>query len=470
MNGLPPRSLFGRTLLVLAVGLLLAQLASQAVNLVDRGSSVYRLAAYQVAARIAQAARILNRLPPQRRNAVVDEINGQHLAVALTAKPLAVPAGYEQLDRYEKAFAESLRRQLDKNLPVSVEITAEPRSRHAPGEGGAASPFEVWVARNFYFLLPGTFSLVAQVGLDDGTTAVFYARIPQEPLSRLESLLPRLALTLLIFLALAAVVVRMMTRSLDRLARAAEHLGANVEGAPLAESGPVEVRSVIAAFNRMQAQIRQYVLERTRLLGAISHDLKTPLARMRLRTELLPDAAVRGKFVRDLDEMESMVGSTLEFLGSLGEGPERVPVDVGALIESLCEDFRETGADVSFAGTAHAPFSAHPQALRRCAANLIDNALRYGGAAEVVVEDDEAALRVRVRDRGPGIPEAELERVFDPYFRLDVSRNRASGGTGLGLSIARNIARWHGGEIRLRNAADGPGLVAELTLPRPAAR
>jgi signal transduction histidine kinase len=299
---------------------------------------------------------------------------------------------------------------------------------------------------------------------------VFYARMPQEPLNRLDSLLPRLALTLAIFLALAALVVRMMTRSLDRLARAAEHLGANVEGAPLSETGPDEVRSVIAAFNRMQAQIAKHVLERTRLLGAISHDLKTPLARMRLRTELLPDPGVRAKFVRDLDEMDSMVGSTLEFLGSLGEGPKRVPVDVGALIESLCEDFRETGADVTLAGEARAPFVAHPQALRRCLGNLIDNALRYGECAEVTLEDSEAAVRITVRDRGPGIPEAELERVFDPYFRLDVSRNRNSGGTGLGLSIARNIARWHGGEIRLRNAADGRGLMAELTLPRPTGR
>lgn len=462
-----PRSIFGRTLLVLGAGLLLAQLASQAVNFVDRGSSIYRLASYQVAARIAQAARILNRLPAPGRAAVIQEINGQHLAVSLGREPLIVPEGYEELDRYERAFAESLRRQLGKDWPVTVEITAEPRSRRAPGEGATASAFEVWVARHFYFLRPGTFSLVAQVALEDGTTAVFYARIPQEPLDRLESLLPRLGLTLAIFFVLAAVVVRMITRSLKRLARAAEDLGANPERAPLQASGPHEVRSVITAFNRMQSQIARYVLERTRLLGAISHDLKTPLARMRLRTELLPDSAVRARFARDLDEMDSMVGSTLEFLSSLGESPQRVPVDVGALIESLCEDFRETGADLSTYGGTRAPFIANPLSLRRCLANLIENALRYGGSAEVSVEDGEQALRITVRDRGAGIPDAELERVFDPYFRLDVSRNRNRGGTGLGLSIARNIARWHGGDIRLCNAAEGPGLIAELTLPRP---
>jgi signal transduction histidine kinase len=466
LKALAPRSLFGRTLLVLAVGLLLAQLTSQAVNLFDRGSSVYRLAAFQVASRIAQAARMLNRLPPQGRAAVIQEINDPHLAVELSAQPVPPSPSYGQLDRYEKTFAASLRRQLERDWPLSVQITPLPRSRRAPGEGTVASPFEVWVARHFYFLLPGSFSLIAQVRLEDGSTAVFTARIPQEPLNRLESLLPRLALTLGIFLGLAALVARMMTRSLDRLARGAEQLGANVDGAPLAETGPREVRSVIGAFNRMQAQITKHVLERTRLLGAISHDLKTPLARMRLRTELLPEPAVRAKFVRDLDEMDSMVRSTLEFLGSLGESPKLVPVDVGALVESLCEDFRETGAAVTLAGEARAPYSAQPQALRRCLGNLIENALRYGGSAEVALRNGERALSVVVRDRGPGIPEAELERVFDPYFRLDASRNRNSGGTGLGLSIARNIARWHGGDIRLRNAVDGPGLIAELTLSK----
>lgn len=464
MNRLVPRSLFGRTLLVLAAGLVLAGLASQLVNLVDRGSSVYRLAAFQMASRIAQAARVLDRLPGESRTAVVKQIDDPHFTVTLSRSPIAVAKGTEPLDRYEQAFAGSLRRQLEPGWPVSVAIAAEPRSRRAPGEGTVASPFEIWIAHHFYFLLPDRFSLVAQVGLEDGTTAVFYARMPQEPLNRLESLLPRLALTLAIFLVLTAAVVRVITRSLDRLARAAEQLGANMEDRPLPESGPREVRSVIRAFNRMQAQIARHVLERTRLLGAISHDLKTPLGRMRLRAELLPDAAVRAKFVRDLDELDSMVGSTVEFLGSLGRSPQLVPVDVAALIESLCEDYRETGAAVTFAGGARAPCSAHPQALRRCLGNLIDNALRYGGSAEVRLQKSDAALGISVRDRGPGIPDADLERVFDPYFRLDASRNRDSGGTGLGLSIARNIARWHGGEIRLRNAAPGSGLVAELTL------
>jgi signal transduction histidine kinase len=460
-----PASLFGRTLLILAAGLLLAQAASVVMNLFDRGSSVYRLAAYQIATRIAQSARILNRLPSAERNLVVEELDGRHLRVALSREPVAIERGYEEHDRYEKAFAESLQRQLGAPWPVSVEIAQLPRTRRAPGDGTVATPFEVWVARHFYFLLPGAFSLVAQVRLEDGTFAVFYAAIPQEPLSRLESLAPRLLLLVLVCFALAAVLVRMTTRSLSELARAADRLGENLEGPPLPERDPSEIRRVIAAYNRMLARVREQIAERTWLLGAISHDLQTPITRMRLRCEVMRDAGLRAKMERDLHEMGAMVGSTLEFFRALGSGLRRRPVDVGALVESLCEDRRESGESVIVNGAPHARYDADPQSLRRCIENLVGNAVRYGGAAEIGIEDDAKQLRISVRDRGPGIPEEQLERVFEPYYRVEGSRNRASGGTGLGLSIARNIARWHGGDIRLRNAPGG-GLIAQLSLPR----
>lgn len=460
-----PTSLFGRTLLILAAGLLVAQAASVVMNLFDRGSSVYRLAAYQIAARIAQTARIVNRLPPEERYLVVEELHGRHLSVALSREPVTVPGGYEEHDRYEKAFAESLQRQLGAPWPVYVEITQLPRTRRAPGDGTVATPFEVWVARHFYFLLPGAFSLVAQVRLEDGTFAVFYAAIPQEPLSRLESLVPRLLLLLAICFALAAALVRMTTRSLGQLARAADTLDENLEGPPLAERDPSEIRRVIAAFNRMIARVRGQLAERAWLLGAISHDLQTPITRMRLRCETLCDAGVRAKMERDLDEMAAMVASSLEFFRALGSGVRRRPVDVRALVESVCEDRREAGENVTLDGAPHARYQADPQSLRRCIENLVGNAVRYGGAAEIAIADEAKQLRISVRDRGPGIPEEQLERVFEPYYRLEGSRNRGSGGTGLGLSIARNIARWHGGDIRLCNAPGG-GLVAQLTLPR----
>lgn len=462
-----PGSLFGRTLLVLGAGLLLAQVVTVLINILDRGSSVYSLASQQVAMRIAEAAKVLNRVPVSERAGVLEGLNGRDLRIVLSAGPIVVPRGPEELDPYEHAFAAAVQRNLGAPWRTDVEITTRLRSvRPSPSDTRAVTPVGQWFGKHFYFLLPDTFTMVTQVRLQDSTTAVFYARVPQESFVRLASLVPRLLLTLLVFFALAGLVVRMLTLPLARLARAAATLGADPEGSPLKESGPREVRSVICAFNRMQSQVRGYLLERTRILGAISHDLKTPITRMRLRAEMLSDPALRTKFVRDLDEMEALVGSTLEFFRSLGNEPRRQPVDVRALIESLCEDWREGGLEAAAHGTALVPYSAHPQALRRCLNNLIENALRYGEQADVTIEDDGRTLRVSVRDRGPGIPAAEIERVFEPFFRLESSRNRVSGGAGLGLSIARNIARWHGGEVTLRNVPEGRGLVAELVLPR----
>jgi signal transduction histidine kinase len=457
-----PSSLFGRTLLVLAAGLLIAQAATLVLNFFDRGSSVYRLAAYQITARIAQTARILSSLPPGQRASVARQIRGQHLHVELSERMIPVQSGFAEHDPYEVTFAAALQQQMGARWPVKVEITRLRRTAQGPENAGA---FELWLARHFYFALPGSFSLVVQVGLEDGSVAVFYAAIPHEPLSRFESLLPRVLLLLAVCFALAAYLVRMTTRPLARLARAADAIGEDPEGETLPASGPSEVRKVIEAFNRMQARVRRQLRERAQLLGAISHDLQTPITRLRLRSELLPDAALRAKIQRDLDEMEAMVGSSLEFFRTVGKDSRRQPVDVAALVDSVCEDRRETGEQVSASGAAQAPFQADPQALRRCIDNLVGNAVRYAGAAQIEIDDDARRLRIAVRDSGPGIPQEELERVFEPYYRLDGSRNRASGGTGLGLSIARNIARWHGGDIRLDNAPGG-GLVAELHLPR----
>jgi signal transduction histidine kinase len=460
-----PRSLFGRTLLVLAAGLLLAQAASVVLNLFDRGSSVYRLAATQIAARIAQNARILDRLPPQERPKVLESVDGRHLRVSLSEHPVPIAGGFEEHDRYESAFLAMLRAQIGAPWPISVEITSRPRARRIAGEDLLASPFEVWLSKHFYYLLPDTFSIVAQVGLQDGTVAVFSAVVPQEPLSRLESLVPQLALLVAVCFALAGLLVYSTTRSLDRLARAADAIGDAPDGHPIEEAGPSEIRRVIGAFNRMQRRVSEHVHERTRLLGAISHDLKTPLTRLRLRAEMLADAEVGAKMQRDLQEMDAMLGSTLEFFRGVGPEPQRQPVDVGALVESVAEDRRDIGQALSVHGSALAAYRGHAQALRRCIENLVENAVRYGGSATIGLHDSAERLRIEVRDRGPGIPEGELERVFEPYYRLESSRNSASGGVGLGLSIARNIARWHGGQIELRNAPEG-GLIAAIVLPR----
>ena len=463
---LVPTSLFGRTLLVLGAGLLVAQLGSVAINLLDRGSSVYRLASSQIAARIGQTARVLNRLPAAERPKVAEEVNGPHLRLTLSDRPVPVATGFAEHDSYEAAFLASLQQQIGARWPVKVEITAHPRTRRSGGVDEAPTPFELWMARHFYFLLPQPFSIVVQVELEDGAMAVFYANVPQEPLSRLESLVPQLVLLLFVCFIVAALLVGMITRPLKQLARAAEAIGKDLEGPPLSESGPSEVRHVIAAFNRMQTKVRSYIVERTRMLGAISHDLRTPITRLRMRAEMLPDRELGLKNLRDLDEMDAMVRSALQFFSGLEKELQRQPVDIAALVDSLCEDRREIGQHASVHGTALAPYRGHPQALRRCLDNLIENAVRYGERADIEIHDSPTLLRIAVRDHGPGVPSDEAERVFEPYYRLEGSRNRESGGAGLGLSIARSIARWHGGEVKLRNVAPGSGLIAELALPR----
>ncbi len=462
-----PRSLFGRTLLVLVAALILAEIASQVVNIFDRGGGVYRLGAQQTALRIAQATRILNRLPPTQRHAVIEEMNGPSFNVGLSVTPVEVGSGLAEHDRYEQALNSLIKYYLRSERNVSVEITRLGQARRPRNyEAIDTTALEQRLARHFYFLLPGTNSVVAQIKLDDANTAVFYARIPQEPLSRLEPLLLKLLLILAIFTVLGALAVRTITQSFKLLAQAARQVGDNLEGAPLHEQGPSEVLGVIQAFNHMRERLRGYMQERAQMLGAISHDLKTPITRMRLRAELIEDAGLRAKFLNDLDEMEATASSSLEFFKSLGNEPQRQALDVGALVESLREDWSDTGHEVSVTGQSLRPYNAHPRALRRCLDNLIENALRYGSRARIVIKDDAVMLRIAVCDDGPGIPAQDLERVFEPYYRLEQSRNRDSGGTGLGLAIARNIARWHGGDICLSNALGGKGLIAELVLPR----
>ncbi|MGH8224763.1 MAG: ATP-binding protein, partial [Gammaproteobacteria bacterium] len=256
-----------------------------------------------------------------------------------------------------------------------------------------------------------------------------------------------------------------VTRPLSMLAKAADSLGRDIRRPPLEESGPTEVRRAAAAFNRMQQRLQRFLDSRLRLLTATSHDLKTPVTRLRLRAELLEDEALREDINRDLDEMDAMLTATLAYMRGESEREQLQPLDVNALLESMAADAQALGQAVSLSGRAAAPYPSRPRALRRAVENLVQNALRYGGGAEITVAEQAGSLTIRVSDRGPGLPEAELERVFEPFYRAEASRNRATGGTGLGLAIVREVAETHGGTIRLANRPGG-GLEATLSLPR----
>ncbi|MGF1548202.1 MAG: ATP-binding protein [Thiotrichales bacterium] len=274
-----------------------------------------------------------------------------------------------------------------------------------------------------------------------------------------------LGLTLIAVIAVSLIAVRLVTRPLQRLADAADAFGRDLESPPVPEHGPTEVRRAAAAFNRMQQRLQRLIAERGRALAAVSHDLRTPLTRLRLRAELVSDEELQRQIVADIDGMQAMLNATLDYLRDLRESESRRAIDMNALVRSLAADAELTGRTVTVAGLAHHPYTGRLTALKRALTNLLDNALKYGDAVTVRIEDDETRLSIGVEDNGPGIPEHALDRVTDAWYRVDASRSRATGGSGLGLAIASDIALQHGGELRLTNRAER-GLAATLILPR----
>lgn len=274
-----------------------------------------------------------------------------------------------------------------------------------------------------------------------------------------------LGLTFTAVISVALIAVRLVTRPIKKLADAAEAFGRDLDAPPLVEQGPAETRRAAEAFNRMQERLRRLIAERSRALAAVSHDLRTPLTRLRLRAELVADETLRAQINADIDDMQAMVEATLHYLRGLGESEPVQSIDIEALLHSLVADEQALGRAVDFAGGKAAPYPGRISALKRALANLIDNAVKYGHAAHLLVVDAPDALRIVVADDGPGIPSADLERVVEPYVRLETSRSRATGGVGLGLAVTRDAVRLHGGELVLENRAEG-GLRATLLLPR----
>ncbi|HVI56872.1 MAG TPA: HAMP domain-containing sensor histidine kinase [Luteibacter sp.] len=273
-------------------------------------------------------------------------------------------------------------------------------------------------------------------------------------------------LQMVVLVVITWLAVRLATRPLVRLARAAEKMTPTNEGPRMREDGPTEVARAAVAFNAMQDRIALYVKERLQILAAISHDLQTPITRMRLRAEALDDSTERGKLLDDLHEMEHLVREGVAYARS-AHGATETPrkIDPSAFVESLVFDYQDTGKPVSLSGSIDGTAVVRPQALRRVLGNLIDNALKYAGTADVGIARTAAGtLCIDVADRGPGIPEAELVHVLEPFYRLETSRNRDTGGTGLGLAIAAQLMLSVGGRLTLANRPGG-GLLARIELP-----
>ncbi|HSY89323.1 MAG TPA: ATP-binding protein [Verrucomicrobiae bacterium] len=269
-------------------------------------------------------------------------------------------------------------------------------------------------------------------------------------------------------LLLSLWVIRGFMRPITRLAAAADRLGIDGDVSMLQETGAPEMRAAARAFNEMQLRLRRLIDDRTQMLAAISHDLKTPITRLRLRAEFIEEPALQEKMLADLAEMEAIVASTLAFARSDARSEGSEAVDLADMLQSLAESRADSGAAVGYQGPAHLTIRARPVALRRALSNLIDNAIKYGTSAQIALRLEERQAVVEIADEGPGIAAEQMELVFRPYYRLEGSRSRETGGVGLGLSIARAVILAEGGEIALANRPEG-GLCARVTLPLPTA-
>ncbi|MEI7048968.1 ATP-binding protein [Pseudomonas koreensis] len=273
-----------------------------------------------------------------------------------------------------------------------------------------------------------------------------------------------IALGLIATVLVAWLATQQLAKPLQRFASAARRFGGDLRAPPINVEGPDEIRQAIIAFNTMQAQIQHYISERTHMLASISHDLRAPLTRMRLRSEFMEDFDHQGKLIRDIEEMQSMINAALAFFREDTQPEQSTAFDLSELLQTIIDDYRDQNIAIDFHGPAHLVYEGRPLGIKRVIVNLLENAEKYAQQPAIALSSDGYSVCIDVTDNGPGIPEASLQRVFDPFFRLETSRNRETGGVGLGLSAARAIVREQGGELSLSNRSSG-GLLARVELP-----
>jgi len=431
-HGWWPRSLFARLALILFAGLALAQALSAALTFTERDQATTQLMMGYVEREVASSVALLDLLPAAERPAWLPRLARRSYRFILGP---GETVGAMPDEKLSAQIAHSIEQGIGRSYPLSV---------NGLGNSGR---------------------MQVHLRLSDGSPLTIDV-LPMRGVPLSPWLPAVLAAQLAILAACCWLAVREAVRPLRALAEAADALGPDLRPVELPERGPSEVLRSARAFNAMQRRIAAYVDERVRILAAISHDLQTPITRMRLRVDLMDDDAQQPRLRADLDELQSLVKDGIGYARALhGEREAARAIDLDAQLDSLVLDYRDAGSAVSLSGRIGTPVQTRPKALRRIVGNLVDNALKFAGSAAIAVgRDSGGAVLVRVLDDGPGIPVDQLEAVFEPFFRLEGSRNRDTGGTGLGLAIARQLAGSLGGTLTLHNRAEG-GLEARLTLP-----
>lgn len=470
-----PRAAFHRlpvagrlTLLLVAVALV-AALIPPVLLWPDRGDVARRLLRGPTLDRMAAVQGLAERLPDGELDALLTAVSGPTLTVWRAASPPRAGADDEAEDEVRGRSGARPTRSGDlvqrlrahdsgrfRDREIRVLVTDRPGIERPDRAGRHGPPPE---------LLPSRRKMEIAVAQPGGFWLIY--SVPAELVSL--RWLWRTVLTAIVLLVLFALgawwISRWTTRPLAALAGAADRLARDGRGEPVPETGAPEMRRVAAAFNRMQARLTQLLAERTRILGAIAHDVRTALTRLRLRLELIEDETQRRKAEADLAAVDTMLAEALAYARDLAAAEPLGDVDLVSLVRSAVDDLADAGKNATLSAPPRLVQRGRPVALRRAVDNLLQNAVAYGDAAEVTLEAGRDGAVLRVADRGPGIPDDQKEAVFEPFFRIERSRSRATGGSGLGLAVARSIIRAHGGELRLEDRPGG-GLVAVATLPK----
>jgi len=463
MSRLFPKSLFGQTLLILLAGLIVSHAVGSWIYTTDREQAVRAVGGFAAAQRIANLTRLVQDAPREWRQRIVTASSDQMFRVSISTKAAAAAGAGESpvADAIRNFLVDQLALTTDRQPLVSVSLVESEKSDHphfmmmgwGPKMGGGPMMMHA-----------GFRSLAVAVPLADGGWLNFVTALPEAGGAPSQQLLVSMALMAVIILGVSIWAVRRVTAPLSSLAAAAERLGGDLNAPPVPEAGSAETQRASRAFNAMQARLRGLIENRTHMLAAISHDLRTPLTLLRLRAENVENPQERERMLATIAEMDAMVGATLQFARDEAAAEARKSTDLAALMQSVVDDMADAGLPVTMKPAAPVVCDCRPGALRRALRNLLDNAIKYGKTARVSIRSTSTAVEIVVDDDGPGIPADALARVFEPFYRVEDSRSRETGGVGLGLAIARSIVEAHGGALTLMNRPEG-GLRATVSLP-----
>jgi signal transduction histidine kinase len=464
MNPLLPKSLFSQTLLVLIAGLAVSLLVGSWIYTLDREQAVRAVGGLAAAQRIANLTKLVQDTPREGRERIVAGLSDQTFSVSLSTQPPAIAPNDD-----DTAVAQAIKEFLIDQLALTS--GRQPRVSASMPDGPVFGGRGLMMGRGPMMHGFGGFGgfgsfrdLQVAVPLPDGQWLSFTTALPESGSAFSRQFLLSMGIMALVIFAVSFWAVRRVTAPLAAVSAAAERLGNDLNAPPMPETGTIETRQASRAFNTMQARLRSLIENRTRMLAAISHDLRTPLTLLRLRAENVENPQERDKMLATIAEMDSMVGVTLQFARDEATTEIRRPTDIAALVQSIVDDMADAGMPVTMQPAVSIVYDCRPDALKRAIRNLLDNAVKYGKAATVAIQTAPKTIEIVIDDGGPGIPEQELSRVFDPFYRLEESRSRDTGGVGLGLAIAQSIITTHRGDLVLSNRPAG-GLRAKISLP-----